>query len=250
MLKKLLVITIGFALIGLTGCQQGQEVNEDVKVLNAKLDQCRQDKRILESDLQSANDEIASLTARLQDARDDAQKYSELAARLEEAKQKLQQEKQAISDVVEDLEWLVNLEQRGNDTVMVMDNAILFPSGSHELTEQAKTGLDTLAQRLGDVPNATIRVDGHTDGEPIRATRDKYSSNWDLAAERAESVRAYLAENGVMSSRMYITGFGPIAPRVEPTNPTDPMEENRRVEILLLFDREGDVQDLLEDLDM
>jgi flagellar motor protein MotB len=250
MTKKLLFVTIGFALLGLTGCTPGQEVEDPELVLDAKLQQCIADKEVLQSDLQSARDQISTLTDQLTDAQADARQYSELAQQLREAKQKLEREKQAIAGVVEDMEWLVNLEERGGETVMVMENEILFPSGSHELTDDAKRGLNQLAGRLAEVPNATIRIDGHTDGEPIRASADKYSSNWDLAAERAESVRAYLAENGLDSSRTFIAGFGPTVPRVEPPAPDAAVPENRRVEILLLFDQKADMETLLDSVDV
>ena len=79
-----------------------------------------------------------------------------------------------------------------------------------------------------------LRIDGHTDGQPLKATKGKWGNNYRLAAERALAVREYLAGRGVPAGDMIVAGYGPNAPAVDPTAPEAEEPANRRVEIFII----------------
>lgn len=248
MLKRNVALLVGVALIGLTGCKNCPVTQEQHDALKAQYAECLAQNTRLKTDLADADSQLVDVQAKLKAANDEVDKYSAMAKALQEARDKMAADQDKLKRMMADLDWLGQGEMRDGESFLVMKNEILFAAGSHELKPRAKEGLDVIAQRLMELPDAKIRVDGHTDGQPIRASRDRYSSNWDLAAKRAEAVRAYLAEKGVPEDRMFIAGFGPNVPRVEPPEPTAAVEENRRVEILLIFGKSGDMQDLLDNM--
>ena len=74
-----------------------------------------------------------------------------------------------------------------------------------------------------------IRVDGHTDTDPISKTKNLYDSNWDLGAKRANEVVVFLTEKcGINPKQIYSASYGPYRP--VSSNKAD----NRRVDIVLL----------------
>jgi chemotaxis protein MotB len=144
----------------------------------------------------------------------------------------------------------MSIEERPEGNFIVIENSILFESGEIELSDPARQTLSNtvvgyLQDRLREHPEQQIRIDGHTDGEPISASG--WKSNYHLAAMRAHSVMAYLASQGIPTSNMYIVGFGPNSPRVEPPEPTAPVAENRRVEILVAPRRAEGIEERLQE---
>lgn len=104
-----------------------------------------------------------------------------------------------------------------------MDMLINFDLNSADLTEQARANLDEFAKALKDdrLRAASFIVEGYTD-----ATGNE-SYNDTLSERRAQSVTAFLLENGVSAERIKALGMGEKNPRVP--DPYDPV--NRRVEM-------------------
>ncbi len=83
--------------------------------------------------------------------------------------------------------------------------------------------LDIVAHILKANPSIIVEVQGHTDN------KGKRDYNLDLSQRRAESVKAYLVEQGVDEWRLKPVGYGPDEPIA--SNATKKgREENRRVE--------------------
>jgi outer membrane protein OmpA-like peptidoglycan-associated protein len=102
------------------------------------------------------------------------------------------------------------------------DLLISFDYQSDELTAVAKDNLTEFARALRDpsLSGRRFTLEGYTDA---RGT-PKY--NLDLSKRRAESVKRYLAEQGVSGENLAAVGHGPARPRVK-----DPFDAaNRRVE--------------------
>ena len=78
-----------------------------------------------------------------------------------------------------------------------------------------------------EYPGKQIRVEGHTDADPIRVS--KWKSNQELSEARANAVRQYLAQKGVDANSLSIRGFGADKPKSQ----TD-KALNRRVEIVVI----------------
>ena len=77
---------------------------------------------------------------------------------------------------------------------------------------------------LNSNPGLQIEIGGHTDN--IGAAAD----NQKLSANRAESVRNYLLQNGVDSKRLSAKGYGATQP-IADNNNEEGRAKNRRTEI-------------------
>lgn len=123
----------------------------------------------------------------------------------------------------------VTFDERG--MVVQLDNSLLFPAGSAQLTAEARHLLDNLAEMLQPQTNH-IRVEGHTDDTPIHTTR--YPSNWQLSTDRAANVIQYWVEKGDLPpERLSAAGYGKYRPVVPNDSPAH-RSLNRRVEIVIL----------------
>ena len=115
--------------------------------------------------------------------------------------------------------------------VVRLSGSYLFDSGRAELKPNSLSVLDVIATELRLLPN-DIRVDGHTDSNPIDSPR--YATNWELSVARALAVTRYLSEtDGVRAGRLIAAGFGEFRPLV-PNDSREHRALNRRVEIHLL----------------
>ncbi|WP_168013072.1 OmpA family protein [Halomonas salinarum] len=99
-----------------------------------------------------------------------------------------------------------------------------FEFDSAKLTMGAESILEGVAEKLAANPEARVRLEGHTDS----IGSDSY--NKELSQERANSVRAFLASEGIDTERMKAIGYGEEQPIA--TNDTAAgRAENRRVEL-------------------
>ena len=119
----------------------------------------------------------------------------------------------------------------------VFQAEVLFASGSAEINEAGREQLDKLALALkqleGTIPsefNWVLRIDGHTDNNPIAT--DQFPSNWELSSARAISVVQHLIAMGVAPRRLVAAGFGEFQP-LDPSSSTAALRRNRRIELKL-----------------
>lgn len=103
---------------------------------------------------------------------------------------------------------------------------ILFAFSKSDLSDSAKLNLDKLATALKNYPNTNIEIQGHTD------SRGSEEYNMGLSLRRANSVRDYIASQGIDGSRMTVKGYGESAPGYSNDTP-EGMAQNRRVEFLI-----------------
>lgn len=105
-----------------------------------------------------------------------------------------------------------------------------FDAGGASLRPEALPVLDAIAEELA-TSGFQLRVEGHTDDEPVNAGR--YRNNWDLSAARAVTVVSYLeAAHQIDSMRLTAAGLGSTRPLVSNDTP-EHREINRRIEIVL-----------------
>lgn len=104
---------------------------------------------------------------------------------------------------------------------------VLFDTAKANLKPAAQQQLARVVQAVKGQSNVQVQVIGHTDGQGT----DAY--NMRLSQQRAESVAAYLAQNGVPRQSIKADWRGKREPVA--TNATaDGRAQNRRVEILLV----------------
>lgn len=122
-----------------------------------------------------------------------------------------------------DSEFRVNT-QTGEAEVSIAGSA-LFDSGKTTIKDSAKRQLDRIARELNSTyRGAAIRIEGHTDSDPIR--KSKWASNEALSQARADAVKQYLSSKGVSASRMNSIGYGS-------SRPKSTKAASRRVEIVV-----------------
>ncbi len=125
----------------------------------------------------------------------------------------------------------VTVEQgKGQVTVRVAGD-VLFDSGKATVKSSFQSKLKQIAAALNQNSNQQIKIEGHTDADPIR--KSGWRDNYHLSEQRATAVRDFLATNGVARTRMSILGRGPDQP-VAPNTGSANKAKNRRVEIVVL----------------
>lgn len=118
----------------------------------------------------------------------------------------------------------------GTVTVRLRADAVIFAAGSARLTTQARAILDAIGPTLRDA-GAPLRVEGHTCDLPIRTER--FPSNWELSAQRAANVMAYLVRTaGVPAQEISAAGFADTRP-LAPNTSEAGRRRNRRVDIVI-----------------
>jgi chemotaxis protein MotB len=119
----------------------------------------------------------------------------------------------------------------------VFQSEVFFGKGEAAISVEGRTELDKLAsamlQLVAEIPgdlNWVLRVDGHTDVDPINTFQ--FPSNWELSTARAISVVRYLVSRGVPPHRLVAAGFGEFQP-IDAAGGEDANRKNRRIELKL-----------------
>ena len=150
--------------------------------------------------------------------------------RLEELKKKLEDEikaKKELEKLAKQIEITITAE--GLRIELIEDkNGTFYQSGSPRLSESGQELLALLAGELKTLPNDLL-IEGHTDA--TRYSTDANYSNWELSADRANSARRLLQQDGVRPDQVtQVRGYADQFLRVK-DNPYDP--SNRRITILV-----------------
>jgi chemotaxis protein MotB len=127
---------------------------------------------------------------------------------------------------------LVAIEQREDSVFITVGSGGAFPSGTADLTDEARRILDRIALASMS-PEGEITVTGHTDDVPI--SNAQFRDNWDLAAGRAASVVQAIEQTGLIDGdRLSAVSKGEMAPVADNTTAAG-REENRRIEIEITY---------------
>ncbi len=120
----------------------------------------------------------------------------------------------------------------------VFQSSVLYDTGKADLSEAGKKSLDRLAEGVLDLEREippdipwVLRIDGHTDAQPIAAGA-QFKSNWELSAARAISVVQYLVSKGVDPHYLAAAGFGEFQP-LDTAKTEAAYARNRRIELKL-----------------
>ena len=209
----------------------GDTARAQIALLNQQIDQLKSQLGSIASSLDLAQRQdkdkdvqIANLGQKLNVA---------LAAKVEE----LQQYRSEFFGKLRTL-----LANRSGITVVgdrfVFQSEVLFPVGSADLTPAGVAQMTTLAVTIKDIASQipqdvrwVLRVDGHTDPQPVKAGQ-QFASNWELSAQRAITVVKLLIADGVPASHLAATAFGEFQP-FGPGDTQDAYAKDRRIELRL-----------------
>jgi len=149
---------------------------------------------------------------------------------LEKLKDKLEQEIKARKELEKLSKQIeIKVTPEGLRIELLEDkNGTFYELGSAKLSQNGQTLLSLLASELKTLPNLLL-IEGHTDSTPY--SNENGYSNWELSADRANSARKLLQQDGVRANQVtQVRGYADQMLRVK-DNPTDP--SNRRISILV-----------------
>lgn len=221
-------------------------LNEQVAQLRRQLGALQSTLDVRTSEGEAAEVEIAGLTTRLNAALAQVAAEEKQRAALEEAERKrLEEEAKRLEnyrseffgrlrEILGDREGVRVVGDR-----FVFSSEVLFEAGSANLGGEGRAQIARVAGILSEVSaeippevDWVIRVDGHTDTQPLSGS-GRYHDNWELSQARALSVVRYMSEElGFPASRLLAAGFGEYQPIARGTTP-DALAQNRRIELKL-----------------
>ncbi len=201
-----------------------------VAALNAQINALRNELAKLNQALEASeakdveqNAQIADLGKRLNQA---------LAAKVQELQQYRSEFFGRLREVLKNRPGISIVGDR-----FVFQSEVLFDAGQAELGPEGKQDMAkfaaTLLEIAKDIPKEIdwiLRVDGHTDSQPISTAR--FPSNWELSVARALSVTKFLISQGVPPKRLAPTGFGEFQP-IDTRDDEIGYLRNRRIELKL-----------------
>lgn len=196
------------------GCAELKGLREEKVLMSQRIDE-----------LQSEKDDLGSRYAVSESER----------ARLIQERNKLENARRSMEQRLRGTGVSVKIKE-GHISV-VLPSSVLFNSGQTKLKKAATSSLAKVCSVLKkDFPNETIRIEGHTDSDPIKRTKLVYKSNWELSAARAATVLHYLTDSCHLDpKKLYLSGFGEYQP-VASNKGKSGKKKNRRVEIVVLTD--------------
>lgn len=128
----------------------------------------------------------------------------------------------------------LEIKQEDRGLVISLQQAAFFPSGDDTIDPKTYDSIAKIAAIFGDIPNP-IRLEGHTDSQPIHTSR--FHSNWELSAARGIAMLDILTTRfGIAHERLAVVGYADTVPKV--SNDTEEgRARNRRVDIVILNQR-------------
>jgi chemotaxis protein MotB len=161
---------------------------------------------------------------------------------LQDLKEKLEKEIQdnkELQKLIKQIEIKITPEGLRIELIEGKDGTF-YQSGSAQLSPDGQQLLGLLAKELKTLPNQLL-IEGHTDA--AQYSKDANYSNWELSADRANSARRLLQQDGVRSDQVtQVRGFADQMLRVK-DNPFDP--SNRRITILVKNNDNGSLPQLV-----
>jgi chemotaxis protein MotB len=110
------------------------------------------------------------------------------------------------------------------------EKGMFFESGNAHPSDRGRELLARLSAEIGRLPN-TVLIEGHTDAKPYPG--EASYTNWELSADRANSARHIMQENGMRPNQVaQVRGFADQRLRM-PNDPTNPA--NRRVSVIIQY---------------
>ena len=128
----------------------------------------------------------------------------------------------------------LTIENRNGKIYVSMENKLLFESGRWTVGAEGKKAVDLVGKVLGDNPDISVLIEGHTDDDKITGTiGGGVENNWDLSTKRATAIVNILSQNKAIDKRnLTAAGRGEYAPLMS-NETAEGKAKNRRIEIIL-----------------
>ena len=128
----------------------------------------------------------------------------------------------------------LTVTERDGKVYVSMENKLLFESGGWTVGAEGKKAVDLVGKVLGDNPDISVLIEGHTDNDKITGTiGGGVENNWDLSTKRATAIVNILTANAkVKKENLTAAGRGEYAPLMS-NETAEGKAKNRRIEIIL-----------------
>jgi outer membrane protein OmpA-like peptidoglycan-associated protein len=173
---------------------------------------------------QAARDRAAA-QAQQRAAEAETEKARQAAAQAEAEKAQLR------AQLLNQLNSILQTRDSARGLIVNMSD-VLFDTGSYTLKPGAREKLAKISGIVLAHPGLSLQIEGHTDS----VGGDEF--NQQLSERRADSVRDFLAEQGVAGSSITARGFGKMQP-VASNDTAEGRQRNRRVELVVNGDAIG-----------
>jgi outer membrane protein OmpA-like peptidoglycan-associated protein len=169
--------------------------------------------------------------AAAQAARDRAAAQAETEKARQAAAQAEAEKAQLRAQLLAQLNSILQTRDSARGLIVNMSD-VLFDTGSYTLKPGAREKLAKISGIVLAHPGLSLQIEGHTDS----VGGDDF--NQQLSERRADSVRDFLAEQGVAGSSITARGFGKTQP-VASNDTAEGRQRNRRVELVVNGDAIG-----------
>jgi outer membrane protein OmpA-like peptidoglycan-associated protein len=210
--------------------QEAEKAAAEAARQKAEADQARQAALAQQQAAQAAADQAArdkaAADAQRRAAEAEAERARQAAAQAEAEKAQLR------AQLLAQLNSILQTRDSARGLIVNMSD-VLFDTGSYTLKPGAREKLAKISGIVLAHPGLSLQIEGHTDS----VGGDEF--NQQLSERRADSVRDFLAENGVPGTSITARGFGKTQP-VASNDTAEGRQRNRRVEIVVNGDAIGD----------
>jgi chemotaxis protein MotB len=252
-MRKTFVAITAFALVplGAAGCVSKSEYTKAMESAEVRYNALEAQNARLTSDLAAAgkrneqlertltmkSGELGQRVSALEG--DNARLKQELAEAQKAREEKVREVSSTYEQLVAKMKGEIDKGQvtiselKGKLTVNMVD-AILFDSGKSEIKPEGLVVLGKVIEILKTVSDKSIRIEGHTDNQPILGPlTQRYQTNWELSAARAINVARYLQKQAIEPANLSAAAFGEFKPVADNMTP-EGRAKNRRIEIVLV----------------
>ncbi len=124
------------------------------------------------------------------------------------------------------------IERADKGVRIVIEEPVLFETGSLEITDYGQSALQQMAIALNAQNDIYVTVIGHTDRNRISKKAKYLTDNWDLSVLKAAAITRALTEAKLDPTIVTVSGRGSIAPMVS-NSTAEGREKNKRSEIFI-----------------
>jgi chemotaxis protein MotB len=211
-----LVLAAGAGL-GFYGVERYKLLEADVENAKDQLKQVKGDVGRAERDKLQLESQLGRAQV---DIKDNRKRFSAYADEADELKKKL------AGIVGGDRS---DVEVKGESIILHISDSALFQKGSAKLSKDGSDSLEELGALLIEMRERDVRVEGHTDDNPVSKTAKGFETNWELGGARAMAVVRYFHDTaGIEPERLSSVSYGEFRPLSRTRK-----EKNRRIDIVL-----------------
>jgi len=209
--------------------QEAEQASQDAVRQRQEAEEARaaaqQQQQVAQAAAEQAARDRAAAVSQQRAAEAETEKARQAAAQAEAEKAQLR------AQLLSQLNSILQTRDSARGLIVNMSD-VLFDTGSYTLKPGAREKLAKISGIVLAHPGLNLQIEGHTDS----VGTDEF--NQQLSERRADSVRDFLAEQGVPGSAISARGFGKAQP-VASNDTAEGRQRNRRVELVVNGDAIG-----------